>query len=70
MTVFALAQRVQQLMGCQHIELDVRDTARGEIRSQYLSAAKARQVLSWQPGYDLDAGLRETIEWYRELLAD
>jgi len=47
---------------------EVRDAARGEIRDQYLDAAKARDVLGWRPTYDLDSGLRETVGWYRALL--
>jgi CDP-glucose 4,6-dehydratase len=43
----------------------IRNTARGEIKDQYLSAAKARKLLEWTPDYGLEAGLRETIDWYR-----
>ena len=33
--------------------------------NQYLSAKKARDLLSWKPVYDFESGLRRTIEWYR-----
>jgi CDP-glucose 4,6-dehydratase len=36
-----------------------------EIRAQYLDCAKARRVLAWCPTHSLEAGLAETIEWYR-----
>lgn len=36
-----------------------------EIRNQYLSANKAREVLSWRPKYNLEQGLERTIEWYK-----
>src|SRR3989344_5406210 len=39
--------------------------AKNEIDRQYLSIEKAKRVLGWQPKYDLDSGLKETIEWYR-----
>jgi nucleoside-diphosphate-sugar epimerase len=32
--------------------------------------SKARSVLRWEPRVGLDAGLRQTIEWYRSALAD
>ncbi|HBH02534.1 MAG: sugar dehydratase [Elusimicrobia bacterium GWA2_69_24] len=68
MTVLELVQAIQKLMDRAHLAPDVRGTAEGEIRSQYLSAAKAREVLAWEPRYDLEAGLRETIAWYRAFL--
>ena len=48
---------------------DVRGEATNEIRHQYLSAAKARQMLGWAPRYGLDEALAETVAWYREYLA-
>ena len=50
------------------LEPDIRNTARGEIRDQYLSAAKARDTLNWRVTYDRDDALTETIAWYRALL--
>lgn len=69
MTVLELVRVIQQLMGCAHIEPDIRNCAEGEIRHQHLSAQKAKKVLGWEPAYDLGAGLSETITWYREFLS-
>lgn len=52
------------------LEPEVRNQAGNEIRHQYLSATKAREVLGWQPIYSLHEGLDRTIEWYREFLCD
>jgi CDP-glucose 4,6-dehydratase len=68
-TVLDMVGLIQRLMGCEDIEPQIRNCARGEIHSQYLSAAKARRVLGWEPRYSLEEGLRETIEWYRVFLA-
>lgn len=67
-SVLEMVEAIRCLMGSS-LEPDVRNTAQGEIRDQYLSAAKARNGLGWKVTYDLDAGLRETIAWYRALLA-
>jgi CDP-glucose 4,6-dehydratase len=48
---------------------DVRSEAQNEIKHQYLSAAKARQMLDWRPRYMLDEALDETIAWYRDYFA-
>lgn len=64
-TVLELVSRIQRVMGCDHLIPNVRNTARGEIRSQYLDAEKARRVLGWEPQFTLEEGLTETIDWYR-----
>jgi CDP-glucose 4,6-dehydratase len=66
-TVLELVSRILAQMESD-LEPEVRNEASNEIRRQYLSAAKARQVLRWQPLFTLDEGLKRTIEWYRNLL--
>jgi CDP-glucose 4,6-dehydratase len=68
-SVLDLVGRMQRLMHCEHLTPDIRNTARGEIHSQYLDASKATRVLGWEPTYTLDAGLTETIAWYTDYLA-
>ena len=46
----------------------VLNQASNEIRHQYLSAAKAKNMLGWQPLFTLEAGLARTVEWYKEFL--
>ena len=48
---------------------DIRNEVNNEIRHQYLSAAKARNLLEWSPLFTLEQGLRKTIAWYKEFLA-
>ena len=47
---------------------DVRDTARAEIRDQYLDSTRAQAVLGWRSGWTLEQGLAETVSWYRAYL--
>ena len=68
MTVLDLVHRIRKLMDCEHLEPDIKNCAEGEIRSQCLSAAKARTVLQWQPAFGLESGLQETVRWYRDFL--
>jgi len=70
MNVLELTERILTLMERTDLEPDVLGQAKNEIREQYLSAAKARRLLSgWKPRFGLDEGLRRTIAWYRELLS-
>ncbi len=70
MSVLEMVTVIQKLMNCVHLEPDIQNSSEGEIRNQYLSAAKARDVLKWKPTFDLESGLSETIGWYRALLAE
>jgi CDP-glucose 4,6-dehydratase len=62
-TVLELVERLLALMNST-LEPEVRSEVTNEIRHQYLSAAKAREKLNWQPLFTLDEGLRRTIDWY------
>ena len=68
-TVLDMVQRILKLMGSS-LEPDVRNEVTNEILHQYLSAEKARRVLEWKPLFTLEEGLKATIQWYREFLAD
>lgn len=64
--VTEIVKTIQKLMKETALKPDIRNEAKGEIRSQYLSSAKARRLLKWRPRHDLQSGLRETIGWYRK----
>ena len=64
-TVLELVERILKSMGS-HLTPEIRNEATNEIRHQYLSAEKARQVLGWSPLFSLDEALRTTIDWYKE----
>ena len=66
-TVVDIARKVLSLMQSD-LALDIRNEATNEIRHQYLSAARARRELRWEPLFSLDEGLSKTIDWYREFL--
>lgn len=38
----------------------------GDLRSNLVSATRARDVLGWEPEVPLDRGLRETLAWFAE----
>lgn len=67
-TVLQLVESLAKVMGVA-IEADVRNEARNEIQHQYLSAAKARRMLNWNPLFTLEEGLKRTIAWYEEFFA-
>ena len=64
-TVLDLVARILDVMGST-LEADVRNEASNEIRNQYLDASKAKRMLGWSPAFTFDAGLRATVDWYKE----
>ena len=67
LSVLDLVARIQKIAGTDLVP-DVQGTATHEIPHQYLSSAKARDVLGWEPRYSLDDALTTTIDWYRKEL--
>jgi CDP-glucose 4,6-dehydratase len=70
LTMLDLTEKVLRMMGREDLRPVIRNTARGEIREQFVSAAKARNQLGWSPRFGLEAGLHLTIDWYREFLEE
>jgi len=66
-SVLDVVNEVLRLLGSD-LQPIIQDRAKHEIRHQYLSAGKARQMLGWRPQFSLDEGLRRTIAWYKEFL--
>ncbi|HII94520.1 sugar dehydratase [Peptococcaceae bacterium SCADC1_2_3] len=68
-TVLEVVEKILKVMGS-NLKPEILNEATNEIKHQYLSAKKAREILGWKPGYTLEEGLRRTIKWYREFLAE
>jgi len=66
-TVLEIVHQILDIMGSS-LEPIVKDEVTNEIRHQYLSAAKARRLLGWEPLFTLDQGLRRTVDWYSDFL--
>jgi CDP-glucose 4,6-dehydratase len=66
-TVLELVEQILRLMGS-NLKPEILNQASNEIHHQYLSAAKAREMLRWKPMFTLDEGLQQTINWYKEFL--
>jgi CDP-glucose 4,6-dehydratase len=68
LSVLDMVDAIRSRMGPDSPEPLIQSHATGEILHQYLSAAKARERLGWEPTFGLDAGLRETVDWYSAYL--
>jgi CDP-glucose 4,6-dehydratase len=70
-TVVKLLREISKFNLCGNkLRYKIMNTAKYEIKEQYLSAAKARRLLGWKPGYSLEEGLSKTAQWYAEYFSN
>lgn len=69
-SVLEIVRLILELMGRNSLEPIILNEASHEIYRQYLDCSKARSLLDWRPGHTLEAGLSDTIAWYREYFSN
>lgn len=67
MTVGQIVEKLLTLMGSS-LQADIRNEVHNEILHQYLSADKARTQLGWKPLFNLEQGLKLTVDWYKNFM--
>ncbi len=69
-TVIKLLNEIKKFNFCGNkLNYKIMNTAKYEIKKQYLSAVKAKRVLGWRPKYSLEEGLKKTMGYYIDLLS-
>jgi nucleoside-diphosphate-sugar epimerase len=68
LTIYQLAQKVLEFTGAS-VPIAFTQYPFPDIEIRVPSLDKARNLLGYNPTYDLDRGLRLTVDWYREHLA-
>ena len=69
LTVLELVQKILDKMGSSFTP-EVLNEPLKEIRRQYLSAQRARELLNWAPTFTVDEGLERTIAWYYRMFEE
>jgi len=67
-SVTYLFKKIAKLCGKPDLEPNILGTAKNEIDRQYLATDKVKELLGWKQIYNLEQGLKRTIEWYRDYL--
>lgn len=67
LTILQLAREVIQVTG-RSVPIEFKESPVPDIEIRVPSLEKARQVLGYQPSYDLRRGLELTTDWYRQNL--
>jgi nucleoside-diphosphate-sugar epimerase len=69
LTVIEMVELIAKLLKSD-AKPEIRNEARAEIPHQYLSAAKAREMLGWKPAFTIEEGLARTLPWYLDFLTE
>ncbi len=69
LSVLDVVEQVLAALGRSDLKPVILGEAQHEILKQYLDCSKAKSRLGWEPTFAFEDGLRETVAWYRELLA-
>lgn len=64
-SVYEIVEKIRLLMDSDLMPI-IKNETNNEIIIQYLDSSKARELLGWQPKFDLSSGLELTIKWYME----
>lgn len=67
-TPLTVLEIVEKICSACNIFIDptILDTARGEIRDQYLDSSKSEMVLGWKHQWSVDDALVKTVDWYKK----
>jgi CDP-glucose 4,6-dehydratase len=68
-TVLEVVDKITKLMEIDLMPI-IQNQNSHEPKHQFLSAAKARDLLGWKPVYGFESGLIKTIEWYQKYFED
>lgn len=68
LSVLELVELIQKAVGTSLVP-DIRSLAKHEIERQFLSSAKGRRLLAWEPRFGMEEALERTVLWYRDHLA-
>ncbi len=60
-----LAGKIMEITGVK-VEALYEEQRAGDVRDSLADISEARKEIGYEPGYELDAGLRETVEWFRK----
>ena len=63
-STFEIVKKICRLMNVNTGDFEVRNHGFDERKQTIQSTEKTKRLLHWSPKFDIDTGLKETIEWY------
>ena len=67
LNVLDMVNHISDVM-IKEIKVNIVNNAKNEIPEQYLDYSKISDLLNWSPKYKLSDALKETVDWYKEVI--
>jgi dTDP-glucose 4,6-dehydratase len=67
-TILEFAERIRALIGA-NVSLEYKPLPQDDPKRRCPDISKARRILNWEPKVNLDEGLRRTLEFFRQKIA-
>lgn len=64
-SVLKLVELLLKISNKEELKPKINNTAKDEIKDQYLDCSKASKIFNWKPTHTLEMGLRKSFEWYK-----
>jgi CDP-glucose 4,6-dehydratase len=65
LTVLEIVHAIQRVLMREDLAPIILNATENEVKDQYLSCRRAKELLDWQPDFDVEHGLKETASWYK-----
>ncbi len=65
-SVLDIVNKIISISGNSSLKPIIKNTAKGEIKDQYLSCEKAAKTFNWKPAHSLEEGLKKSFKWYKK----
>jgi UDP-glucose 4-epimerase len=63
-SILKLYKKIEKIIGTER-EFETKAQVKGEVKKSQLSYQKIKRELKWKPKYNLDQGIQETIEYFK-----
>ncbi len=65
-TLNKLFEQLKELTGLRDVAVDYQDTRPGDVKHSLADITRARELLGFEPGVDLQTGLQLTMDWWKK----
>ena len=65
-SLYDLAKLIQKLLNIQNVDIEIQNKRKGDIEKSVANIENSKKYLKYIPHYNLEEGLKQCINWYRE----